>query len=73
MQPCLRRNGTEIKTGPKIESVGRTGNIDKPAEPGQPKMDRADTHLHFEVRYGNPGIAKAQRTTIDPLYYLPVE
>lgn len=57
-----------VKAGQQIGSVGRTGNIDNPTA-----TKKTDTHLHFEVRYGNTGIAKAQRTTIDPLYYLPME
>ncbi|WP_374652167.1 M23 family metallopeptidase [Dongia sp.] len=51
----------EVKAGEQIGAVGKTGNV----------PDKADPHLHFEVRVFGSGVSAKERTTIHPFYFLP--
>jgi murein DD-endopeptidase MepM/ murein hydrolase activator NlpD len=58
-RPSLKVGAT-VRAGDRIGLVGKTGNA-----------GGSESHLHFEVRYGDAGLSRAKRTTINPLYYLP--
>lgn len=67
----ILREKDKVKAGQQIGSVGRTGNVGDPTETDMQKQP--DTHLHFEVRYGDTGKNPSKRVTIHPAYCLPIE
>ncbi len=62
-RPRQPRTGDLVGVGDQIGVVGRSGNV----------PEKAQSHVPFEVRFGNDGQSKNTRTVVNPRYSLPLD